>query len=723
MTPSGDRRPARVRSDALERVTDGVVAVDAGFRYTYVNSRAEEILGTNRQVLHGCKIWEAFPETTGTVAQQAITEAMATGRQTSFERYNAELEQWFDVQVYPDDSGLSIYFTDVTEQRDAARELERRNRQLTALVENTSDAIYIKDREGRYELMNEAAAALFGRDPESVVGVCDPALFDAESAAAIRGVDERIFATGETDTREAVRYIDGTRHVFDDEKHPYRDEDGRIVGVVGVSRDVTERTHRERELKRYRAFVENGSDAVTVVDADGTITYASPAIERITGRGPAEMVGTAALDHVHPDDRDRTAASLATSLVKPGATSSWEGRIRHADSSWVWAESTSVNRLDDDDVGGVIVIGRNVTSRRERERERHELAEEYEAVFENAGDAVFLVEVDSDGDGGEDAPTVEPTFRFVRLNPSQEAATGLATETVRRRTPRAVLGDELGAEVEANYRRCVEAGEPITYEEELALPGGTRTWQTRLAPVTVDGEVTRIVGIARDITRRVERERELQRKNDRLDEFASVVAHDLRNPLNVAQGRARLARIDGDAHYEPLVAALDRMETIIEDTLMLARQGDSISTTDPVAVAALVRQCWTTVETGEAALVVEDDVTVRGDRDRLRHVFENLFRNAVEHGSANGPQPADHVTVRVGRVGADGLYVEDDGPGVHPDRREWVFEPGHKSTAGGTGFGLTIVRRIAEAHDWTVVITDGSEGGARFEFGGIEFVD
>jgi PAS domain S-box-containing protein len=404
----------------------------------------------------------------------------------------------------------------------------------------------------------------------------------------------------------------------------------------------------------------------------------------------------------------------------------------------VWAESTSVNRLDDDDVEGIIVVGRNVTNRRERERERRRLAEEYEAVFENAGDAVFLVEVDGEGDGDQDAPTVDPTFRLVRLNPSHEAATGLTTEAVRGRTPRAVLGDELGAEVEANYRRCVEAGEPITYDEELALPGGTRIWQTRLAPVIVDEEVTRIVGVARDVTRRAERERELQRKNDRLDEFASVVAPDLRNPLNVAQGRARLARIDGDAHYEPLVAALDRMETIIEDTLMLARQGDSISTTEPVAVANLVQQCWTTVETGEAALVVEDDVTVRGDRDRLKHVFENLFRNAVEHGStssrpevddalkhgsAKGPPAADQVTVRVGRVGADGLYVEDDGPGVHPDRREWVFEAGHKSTAGGTGFGLTIVRRIAEAHGWTVTITDGSEGGARFEFGGVEFVD
>jgi signal transduction histidine kinase len=101
-------------------------------------------------------------------------------------------------------------------------------------------------------------------------------------------------------------------------------------------------------------------------------------------------------------------------------------------------------------------------------------------------------------------------------------------------------------------------------------------------------------------------------------------------------------------------------------------------------------------------------MTFQGDRDRLRHVFENLFRNAIEHG---GPD----VTVRVGHVDEDAIYVEDDGPGIPAERHEKVFEPGHSSTSGGTGFGLTIVKRVTEAHGWTVSVTDGSEGGARFE--------
>jgi len=101
-------------------------------------------------------------------------------------------------------------------------------------------------------------------------------------------------------------------------------------------------------------------------------------------------------------------------------------------------------------------------------------------------------------------------------------------------------------------------------------------------------------------------------------------------------------------------------------------------------------------------------MTFEGDPDRLRHVFENLFRNAVEHGGFD-------VTVRVGCHDEQGIYVEDDGPGIPVEKRDEVFEPGHSSARGGTGFGLTIVKRIVEAHGWELSITDGTDGGARFE--------
>jgi len=115
---------------------------------------------------------------------------------------------------------------------------------------------------------------------------------------------------------------------------------------------------------------------------------------------------------------------------------------------------------------------------------------------------------------------------------------------------------------------------------------------------------------------------------------------------------------------------------------------------------------------------------VRGDRDRIRHVFENLLSNAADHATADGDDTAgptgDGVTVRVDRIDDRGFYVADDGPGIPEDEREDVFEPGYSAATGGTGLGLTIVERIAEAHDWDVSVTESRNGGARFEFTGVD---
>ena len=301
-------------------------------------------------------------------------------------------------------------------------------------------------------------------------------------------------------------------------------------------------------------------------------------------------------------------------------------------------------------------------------------------------------------------------FRFERLNRGYEDQTGITTDEVRGKTPTDVFGEDIGSNLHANYRQCVKAQEPISYEEEIPVETGARFWQTSLTPVTTNGEITRIIGIARNVTERVKQERKLRSQNEQLDEFASVVSHDLRNPLNVAQGRAELLSEDCDSdHLSPIITSLDRMGEIISDTLTLARQGQVVSDLEPIALVNVVGTCWKNVRTDEGTIEIGDDATIMGDRSRLQHLFENLFRNAVEHGGGD-------VTVRVGQIDDHGIYVEDTGPGIPEDDREAVFDPGHTSSSGGTGFGLTIVKRIAEAHGWQVTVVDGTNRGARFEF-------
>jgi PAS domain S-box-containing protein len=272
----------------------------------------------------------------------------------------------------------------------------------------------------------------------------------------------------------------------------------------------------------------------------------------------------------------------------------------------------------------------------------------------------------------------------------------------------------------STLRDAIAAEEPTSVELLNYRQDGTEFWnRVSIAPITdAGGRVTEWVGFQEDITEFKTREAALKRQNERLDSFASIVSHDLRNPLNVAQGRVELAETTADEdaeideHLDATAAALDRIESIIDHTLTLAREGETVGDTEPVSLATVATDSWETVETGAATLTVETDREVSADPDRLRNLFENLARNAVEHA---GPD----VTIRVGDLD-DGFYVADDGPGIPESVADDLFQPGQSSAEGNTGFGLAIVQEIASAHGWTVEATASDEGGARFEIRGIK---
>jgi signal transduction histidine kinase len=218
---------------------------------------------------------------------------------------------------------------------------------------------------------------------------------------------------------------------------------------------------------------------------------------------------------------------------------------------------------------------------------------------------------------------------------------------------------------------------------------------------------------------REQKEREiasLERQNEQLEQFASIVSHDLRNPMTVLGGALELIGETGDVdptYVEMATESLDRMESLTEGLLALARQGQSIRETEPTDFETAARRAWTLVDTG-ATLVVDGTCTLDADPERLSALLENLFRNAAEHATTDdGDGPIVHVGPTHDPVG---FYVEDDGPGIPPAERDRVLEYGFTTATDGTGFGLAIVRSVAEAHGWTVRVGDAPRGGARLAF-------
>lgn len=257
-----------------------------------------------------------------------------------------------------------------------------------------------------------------------------------------------------------------------------------------------------------------------------------------------------------------------------------------------------------------------------------------------------------------------------------------------------------------------EDGSPVfaTTADGERIPVEINAWR-----IDIDSdEAPLFQGVFRDISEQLQRRRELQRQKERLDEFAGLISHDLRAPLTVAQERARLVQQDHESeHVDSLQASLDRVETIIEDTLVLARNGERVGEKRPVDIGEAVAEYWDVIDTAEATMDIADEFTIRADPGRLQHIFENLIRNAVNHGGAD-------VTVRVGRADEDTMYFEDDAGGIAEDERDAVFEHGYSKASDGTGFGLTIVHRLAESHGWTVTLAESDAGGARFEFGDVD---
>jgi PAS domain S-box-containing protein len=367
-------------------------------------------------------------------------------------------------------------------------------------------------------------------------------------------------------------------------------------------------------------------------------------------------------------------------------------------------------------------------SRFSEERAPNEL---YWTVFRHSNDAILVLDVDNDS--------------FIECNPAATELLGYSREELLSLSPRDLHPNDL-ERFEQFAESVLAEGHGWTDQMVCHAKNG-QTVETQVsAGVCRLEEGTCLIAALRDVSELKNRERELERENRRLEDVNSVVSHDLRNPLNVAMGRLDLAMEECDsAHLETAESALQRSVDIIDSVSTLVKGESSVREDDlePVSLEAMASSCWQNVRTGSVDVRVDGDVEFRADPERLRHLFENLFRNAVEHGSTSPGSHAhqdavehgstspgshahqdavehagSHTVVRVGPE-KNGFYVEDDGPGIPEDERADVFEAGFSTDDTGTGLGLNIVNHVVRAHGWTIEVTDGRDGGARFEIRGL----
>lgn len=261
---------------------------------------------------------------------------------------------------------------------------------------------------------------------------------------------------------------------------------------------------------------------------------------------------------------------------------------------------------------------------------------------------------------------------------------------------------------------AADDGYDIAYRVETAT-GNTR-WLRDRGSLVDTSEGAFVDSIRTDVTADRRRQRDLEQTNQMLDQFVGVVSHDLRSPLTIARGQLELAqRLEEFDRLDRVEDAHERMTRLLDTLSRLARTGEEVGVMRELQLSACAHEAWDLLDTAEADLLVDcGSAVVEADRPRLEQAFENLYRNAIEHG---GPD----VTVTVGLLSdRSGFYVEDDGPGIPEADRENVFETGFSTAEGGSGLGLMIVDTVVRGHGWDIHAAESADGGARFEISGVE---
>lgn len=717
---------------ALEASTDGVAILDPEGRFGYANEvnanlhgvdHPEDLLGTH---------WRTFydDENRRRIDEEVLPTLDDNGRWhgslTAIRDDGRAIEQ--DIALTKlEDGRLSYVVRDVTKQTEYEESLEELHDASTELMASTTEQeVYQRMIEEAESILDLHVCSVMAHDegtlyPEAVSSGAPPdgvrpmrvdegdagKVFQTGEAKLTRHVDEDTTSKPASDAyRSGITVPIGDYGVFQavsTEPDHFGRQDLDLVGILAsyakvVLDRIDSERDRQREHARLRRLFENTTECVVEVtfsdDNEPIIHTINAAFEEVFGVENEDVEGEPLDDIIVPEDDRDTAREINEKIVQGDVVHRELERQTHSGRR-TFLLRTAPFTLEGEPRAFAIYL--DITERKRQE-------ERFQTLIEHSTDLITLLDVNGD---------------FLFQSPSVERHLGYDTDEIIGDNAFEYVHPEDRDEVMRVFYEGVENPSRLpTVEFRFKHKDGSWRWLESLGNNQLDNPaVEAFVVNSRDITDRKQREEELRRQNERLDKVSSVISHDLRNPLTVADGYLEMARQECEVkELDTIENSLERMETIINGTLTLARQGQTIGEFEPIDIHQLGRMCWGTVSTGGGDLEVVDAFTIKGDTDRVRQILENLFRNAAKYGG-------DNVYVEVGTIDADGFYVADDGPGIDEDERAEVFEPGYTTSSSSTGFGLAIVKEIVEAHGWEIAITESELGGARFDIVGVELVD
>lgn len=725
-------------TNIIESITDAFIAIDAQWCYTYVNSAAERLLGRSRNDLLGRSIWELFPaeqESNSTVYQEfhrVVNEQVSV----KFEEFSPSLQMYIEVSAYPAAEGLTAYLSDIGDRKRTEEELRQKNAILNVINESAPTPIFVKDREGRIIYANPATLEALGKTAAQVIGWRDRDLYPiAELGAEVSENDRRIMESGKT---EIVEESPDGIHTFLGMKAPYRNEAGEVIGLIGISNDITNRKLAEvalqEQTKLLQVIIDSIGDGLILANQQGEFVLFNRAAVGLFGqltneKSHQEWSSTYGLfladqKTLFPDNELPLARAIKGEYVNDV-----EVFVRRENSEDRWISISGYPVVDTSSaIKGGVVVCRDITERKQSEA----ALLESETRFRNmANNAPFMVWV-TDSTGYCNFLS-ESWYEFT----GQTEETGLGFGWVN------ALHPEDREHAKNAFLMANQRQESFRLEFRVGRPDGGYSWAIDAAAprLSDSGQFEGYIGSVIDITERkqVEIERDMvlqleqtaraeaERANRIKDEFLAVLSHELRSPLNPILGWSQLLR-GGKLSADKTAKALETIERnarlqsqLIEDLLDVSRilQGKLRLNVAPVNVATIILSALETVQLSAEAkkiqikTILNPDVgQVVGDTGRLQQIVWNLLSNAVKFTPEGGG-----VEVRLTQIDRQvQIQVIDTGKGILPDFLPYVFEHFRQEDGattrkfGGLGLGLAIVRQLIELHGGTVFAESPGEG-------------
>lgn len=637
----------------------------------------------------------------------------------------------------PDQGGISGVWLDLTAQKQHEADLRTRQHMLETLLTNTTDTIFVKDRDGRYLLANDSALNVQNPGIGSPIGKCDTERFTQETARHLREIDLEVMRSGKpVVVEEVITLQDGTTRIHSSNKFPYRGEDGTIQGVMGISRDVTALKTLEAQLKQHEARLEEAQRLAHLGSwewdlASGTVTW-SDELYRIFGVDRATFVPSFSTyqARIHPDDRERIREIWTHDVAKHHAIA-YAYRIIRPDGETRYLSSKAHVEVD---ASGkpvrAIGIALDMTDLHEAERELRR------------SHAVLQAEQEADLDG---ILVVDERGRVLTHNRRYQELWGIPDAIMATRDADALLRFicplVMDPERDMLPHRHLRYDRTARVRTEIALKDG-RFFERYTAPViSSQDEHFGRVWFLQDVTERKRWEESLREQNRKLQEldtlksnFVNAISHDLRTPLTSIKGYAEFLEDEvggslNPAHHEfvrQIQQSASRLEHLVDDLLDFARMdaGTFKLSLKPTDLGALARGVIASLKplADDAHVAIVDTLpaeSLRGifDAARIERVLMNLIGNALKFTGSGG-----RIEVRGCVDGAQvRCEIRDTGIGIAPEDVSKLFQrfsqlsPGMRQ-ANGTGLGLSISKALVDAHGGTIGVESAPGKGSMFWF-------